>query len=388
MRLGRAVDPVVVPLLDRAGARLRGAPPPRDASQLYAGWLHARAGLEGYPARLALRGPDGAVTARLNLDSLELPEATVSTPGRQSRTDGLRARSLRCRASPASTRSCCSGSCQATCSRWRSDRRARLLAADQLGALLDPTALGEPPYRIALSPPTPGLTPDTRRLRWKREGWVVHGERAVQVADGVRVTHAEVDLRGPFPLLVRGALVVVLDAAVLALIWLLAEAIAGIPPAVPSWRRLRRSFRVRVAVALAGVLPHPRHRLRGLGGVAAQRRGRSPAGRGDHGGAARRARRHQRPVGRRLVRGGDAGSARRRDSARSWPSIEAVALWRRRIRSWPPSRSWHPCRTRAPFRPRRSGARSKPPPTSRCSAGEVGSGTGSSGRVRPISSSC
>ena len=42
-----------------------------------------------------------------------------------------------------------------------------------------------------------------------------------------------------------------LDAAVLALIWLLAEAIAGIPPAVPSWRRMRRSFRVRVAVALA-----------------------------------------------------------------------------------------------------------------------------------------
>ena len=250
MRLGRAVDPVVVPLLDRAGARLREGPPPRDASQLYAGWLHARAGLEGYPARLALRGPDGAVTARLNLDSLELPEATVSSlVDSLGPTDSVRIASLQ--GVP--------GVYQVLLLRLVSGDlltvalgpKTRLLAADQLGALLDPTALGEPPYRIALSPPTPGLTPDTRRLRWKREGWVVHGERSVQVADGVRVTHAEVDLRGPFPLLVRGALVVVLDAAVLALIWLLAEAIAGIPPAVPSWRRMRRSFRVRVAVALA-----------------------------------------------------------------------------------------------------------------------------------------
>ena len=251
MRLGRAVDPVVVPLLDRAGTVLREGPPPRDASQLYASWRHARAGLEGYPARLTLRAPDGVVTARLNLDSLGLPEAAVS-----SLADSLAPiDSLRIASVPGVP-----GVHQVMLLRLSSGDlltvalgpKTRLLAADQLGSLLDPAAVGEPPYRMTLSPPAPGTPPDTRRLRWKREGWVVHGERAVQVADGVRMTHAEVDLRGPFPLLVRGALVVALDAAVLALIWLLAEAIAGIPPAVPSWRRLRRSFRVRVAVALAG----------------------------------------------------------------------------------------------------------------------------------------
>jgi len=251
MRQGLAVDPVMVPLLDRAGARLRAAPAPRDASELYVRWLQARAGLEGYPARLAIRGSDGIVHSALALDSLDLPDSTVA---RLARTLG-----------PADSVSVTSvpgvpGVYQVLALRLASGDvltvavgpKTRLLAPDRLGSLLNPTALDEAPYRMTLAPPTPGLTPDARRLKWRREGWVVHGERAVQMGDGVRGTHAEVDLRGPFPVLVRGALVVVLDAAVLALIWLLAEAIAGMPPALPGWHRIRRSFRVRVAVALAG----------------------------------------------------------------------------------------------------------------------------------------
>ncbi len=250
MRQGPTLDPVVVPLLQRAGATLGATPAPQDASQLYVRWLAARADLADYPVRLALRRPDGSAFASLGLDSLDLSEAAVAALAVALPADA----SMR-----VSTVRGVPGVYQVLSLRLASGDlltvavgpRTQLLVPDRLGALLDPGALSEPSYRMTLSPPTPGLTPDARRLRWRRESWAVHGERAVVMPDGVRTTHADVDLRGPFPLLVRGALVVVLDAVVLALIWLLAEAIAGMPPALPNWQRVRRSFRVRVAIALA-----------------------------------------------------------------------------------------------------------------------------------------
>ena len=251
LRQGLAVDPVVVPLLERAGERLGEAPAPRDASQLYARWMRARAGLEGYPARLALRHADGTVAAALGLDSLDLPDSAVA--GLVRALDPLDSLHVFAVAG-------IPGVYQVLVVRVASGElltaalgpRTRLLAPDRLGSLLNPGAGEAAPYVMTLSPPTTGLLPRARRLEWRREGWVVHGERAAQMAGGVRGTHVEVDLRGPFPLLVRGVLVVVLDAAVLALIWLVAEALAGMPPGLPSFRRAARSFRVRVAIALAG----------------------------------------------------------------------------------------------------------------------------------------
>ena len=251
MRQGLAVDPVIVPLLERAGTRLRAAPAPRDASQLYARWFQARAGLDAYPARLAIRRPDGAIVAALALDSLDIPEAVVAQAASAlGPSDTLRVVSVPGVPAPYQVLALRLGSGDLLTVVL--GPKTRLLVPDRLGSLLNPATLDEPPYRMTLSPPTPGLTPDTRRLRWRRDGWVLHGERAVQMVDGVHEAHAEVDLRGPFPLLVRGALVVTLDAALLAFIWLLAEAIAGMPPALPAWRKGLRSFRVRVAVALAG----------------------------------------------------------------------------------------------------------------------------------------
>ncbi|HEV2291446.1 MAG TPA: ATP-binding protein, partial [Gemmatimonadales bacterium] len=92
---------------------------------------------------------------------------------------------------------------------------------------------------------------DSARLVWAREGWEVRGERLIALPGGLRHVHARVDLRGPAPLLVRGVLVLLLDTAVLALLWLLGETLAGWPPGPLPWRRWARSFRVRLGLTLA-----------------------------------------------------------------------------------------------------------------------------------------
>ena len=59
------------------------------------------------------------------------------------------------------------------------------------------------------------------------------------------------------PLAVRGVLVVLLDAAVLAALWFLAEAVSGTQAPRPRWRSLSRSFRIRLAATLGAffILP-------------------------------------------------------------------------------------------------------------------------------------
>ena len=142
-----------------------------------------------------------------------------------------------------------------------------------LGA--DPAGPGGPPARSLAQPAAPLYrSPCRRRLdpatlhadapaggaRAGRSGastrWTCPG--------GPRTVHAAIDLRGPLPLFVRGVLVVLLDAAVLGLLWFVAELVSGarLPP--PRWRSLARSFRIRLAVTLAALLHPARRRIRGV----------------------------------------------------------------------------------------------------------------------------
>ena len=134
--------------------------------------------------------------------------------------------------------------------------RSQLVTPGRVGRLLEPGRIESPLYRLTLSPPA-GPSTQLPRPRWRREGWVVRNEYPLLLPTGTRVVHAAVDLRGPLPLFVRGVLVVLLDAAVLASLWYLAEMLSGARSPQPRWRSLARSFRIRLAATLGAffILP-------------------------------------------------------------------------------------------------------------------------------------
>ncbi len=133
--------------------------------------------------------------------------------------------------------------------------RTALVASDAFGAFLGFRAPPEPepPYTLHLSDaPSPGPV-GGRAGRWVRTGAELHGDWTIAAAGGMtRSVHAKVDLRSFDALLMRGALLVLLDLAMLGAVWLLIVSADG---ALRRWWRLRRldvlqSYRARLSVAL------------------------------------------------------------------------------------------------------------------------------------------
>jgi signal transduction histidine kinase len=96
-------------------------------------------------------------------------------------------------------------------------------------------------------------------LQWRREQWSARGERRIELPQGGSHVHLRVDLRGPWALLVRGILVVALDVAVLAGVWLLGLAIAeGWRPRIATLvATLRTSYRAQLTAVLSVFLVLP-----------------------------------------------------------------------------------------------------------------------------------
>ncbi len=254
-RLGTEPDPLAVPLLEGFGEQVLRSPAPTSASEMYALWHGSPLGNQGYPAHLALWSSAGTLRDELTLDSLDLSPSLLSTlvgnlaPSDSalvvplSRLPGIHY-VLLVRTGPDQVMSASLGP------------RTELILPGRVGRLLDPSRHRAPLYTLALSPPA-GAEAEPRASRWRREGWTLRREYPLAVPGRTRTVHAGIDLRGPVPLFVRGVLVVLLDAAVLALLWFVAELVSGARPRRPRWRSLSRSFRVRLAVTLGAffILP-------------------------------------------------------------------------------------------------------------------------------------
>jgi len=254
-RLGTEPDPLALPLLERFGEQVRRSPSPASASEMYALWHGSSLGKQRYPAHLGMWSSAGGLRDELTLDSLDLPPSLLSAiVSNLPEADSLRVVPL----------ARIPGVHYVLVVRTGRDQvltasvgpRSELILPGRVGRLLDPARHSAPLYTLALSPAS--ATPERPRgTRWRREGWTLRSEHPLTVPGGSRTIHAGIDLRGPVPLFVRGVLVVLLDTAVLALLWFVAELAAGARPRRPRWRSLSRSFRVRLAATLGAffILP-------------------------------------------------------------------------------------------------------------------------------------
>jgi signal transduction histidine kinase len=132
--------------------------------------------------------------------------------------------------------------------------RTRLLASNPYAALLGmaPPSGGDPPYFVVLTDVSPAVVADTSGVRWHRTGNELHGDRLISTSNGTMRAHVEVDLRSMWARAERGALVLLLDLMVAALLWLLS---AATEKGFPRWLRVRAArwmytYHARLTLAL------------------------------------------------------------------------------------------------------------------------------------------
>ncbi len=249
--LGRVEDPAVPPLLASFETGLAPIPRVSRQSRMYTLWTRSPLASGRYPARLTLWTLTGAPLAELPLDQLGVPDSALARmvrelpPGRErlvERYPGVPGMHyiLIARLDTASVLTVAIGP------------RSTLVAPSRLGRLLHPAAArASPQYRLELPPPALDAGALAVPWRWHRDGWTVRAERTLPLPGGPRQVRALVELRGMVPALVRAALVVALDLAVLLLLWIVTAIAAGAVTRRLRWRQLLHSFRLQLTAALA-----------------------------------------------------------------------------------------------------------------------------------------
>lgn len=248
-RVGDVEDPLAEPYLERFADQINAGPEPTTPAAMFVAWRSSYLAGQEFPVRLALWDPTGLRRADLALDSLDLPAPLLATLVRNFDSTSTRV-VVRLFRVP--------GRYHVLLQRLPSGRilttavgpRSRALAPARVARLLRPPAEGAPLYEISVTPPfTRGLV-ENPAPRWVREEAQLRSERLIDFPDGARHIHATIGLR-PLPLLlVRGALLVVLDGLIVALLWTIATVRIGGVRRV-GLARLARSFRFRLALTLA-----------------------------------------------------------------------------------------------------------------------------------------
>ncbi|HUL50937.1 MAG TPA: ATP-binding protein [Gemmatimonadales bacterium] len=257
--LGNESDPLAAALLERLSVRVVGAAAlPRTAGGLYGIWLGSPLAREGYPTTLSLWTKAGDPEAELSLASLNLPTALVAALVRSPAT-AQGARVERVPAVPGVHYVLIAPLPDGDVLAVGVGPRSRLVPPTRVERFLEGEYAAIAPYTISVSPPGDEAATPRGQVEWRRDGWSARGERLVAFPGGTRHVHLRVDLRGPWPLLVRGMLVVFLDVLLLAGLWVLGAIMTeGITLHVPSIvSGFRTSYRVRVAGVLAGLLVIP-----------------------------------------------------------------------------------------------------------------------------------
>ncbi len=260
--LGAEVDPLVEPLLLELGRSLTTGISPTDGTELYHRWSTSGLAQQGYPARLDLWTLEGAPVATAALDQLLVPDSTLSAFAATSGSSG----------SPVVTRVAVHPGVhyllgvrvdQSHVATVLVGPRSALIVSAALGRSLATSQDREALYRLSLATSPMGrlAVPEGR---WRREGWALRLWETVDYPEGPRETHVLIPLGRPPWIQVRGALLILLDVLLLWALWSLAERVAGIPRPRVDLGALSRSFRARLALALALFCIFPAAFLGGL----------------------------------------------------------------------------------------------------------------------------
>ncbi len=256
LALGERADPIAVPLLNRFLDRAEVGAVPQSASELFQLWRSTALRRQGFPAALALWGPGGDLRAELRLDEVDLPDTLVSRAVRDLPVDQSRHLEALSRVPSVHYLALVRLDSRTVLSVGLGPRTA-LVPQARLGRLLEPARGGRAPYRLILAPSYSLRPPDEGLAFYRRENWAARGERTVAMGDGARDVFAVVELGAPQGLLVRGALLVVLNVLLLFGLTVLAEWLATGEVRRPGWLPERHAFRTRIAMALAAFFVVP-----------------------------------------------------------------------------------------------------------------------------------
>ncbi len=255
---GRVKEGDAVPMgyLERLGEELLEGDMPSTTAELYALWRHSFLSQQDYPAVLASWGPDAEELVRLDLADLdlssELLQATaIEQPGSISVTPVNRpAGVIYLAAVPFPDGSVLTIGV---------GPRSRLIEPARLARFLRGERRVIAPYEMSVRE-LPGDIEDNGGIRWRRDGWKVLGVTPLEQQPGVRMELLiDVSLGDLSRSLVRGALLLVWNVVLIAMLWALGEALAG-RAALPAWIGgliAIRSYRARLALVLSGffILP-------------------------------------------------------------------------------------------------------------------------------------
>jgi signal transduction histidine kinase len=249
--LGVRADPVAVPLLETFLARSQDGATPRTASELFALWRASPLSRHAFPASLGTWTRAGEIRAALRLDEVDLPDSVVARAIREL-PDSVDRVVVALQRIPAVHYLGLARLDPGIILAVGVGPRSALVPPARLGRLLQPVAAAPSLYSLTIAPTGSIDQPDEGVALWRRDGWTARGSRTVAMGDGARDVTGRVELGRPVPLLVRGALLVVLDGLVLFALAALAGWIATGRVERPAWLPELRAFRTRIALALGG----------------------------------------------------------------------------------------------------------------------------------------
>ncbi len=234
-------------LATRLAASLQGEPLPRTRQGLLEQYLTSDLGASDYPVALLSWEESRAVASFgsapfvVSFDTVAAAAVAAQRSGqRAERTARVSAYGVRIVAVPMS-----GGAVTILVA-----PRTRLIGSDAYGRWygMPPAEGSEPPYSVQVIPDAIG---EARAVRWRREGSELHGDWRVSGLPGASRAHVHVDLRGLGSLVPRGGLLLLIDVAAVAVVWLLGALADG---RAARWLRLRRrrlsSYRARLSVVL------------------------------------------------------------------------------------------------------------------------------------------